>query len=190
MSTEARTHLLTAEEFYQLPDPIEGGKMELVRGEVVTYMPVGGQHAEIALTIGQALRTFAKEHQLGSAGVEPGFILRRNPDVVRAPDAAFITKEQLPGGRMPKGFIQGRPALAVEVISPKELDAEVADKIADYLAAGTERIWIVRPQQKTVTVIHPDRSSQTLEPGQSLTSDDAGFSVEGFSLPLDELFAE
>jgi hypothetical protein len=38
MTAHSTTERLTADEFYWLPDPHEGGKMELVRGEVVTYM--------------------------------------------------------------------------------------------------------------------------------------------------------
>ena len=38
MST-ATTKLLTAEEFSKLPNPIDGSKQELVRGEVITMSP-------------------------------------------------------------------------------------------------------------------------------------------------------
>jgi Uma2 family endonuclease len=42
MTTEAK--LLTADEFMLLPEPQEGGKMELVYGEVVCMAPVDGEH--------------------------------------------------------------------------------------------------------------------------------------------------
>lgn len=40
--------LLTAEEFFRLPDPFHGGKMELVAGKVVCQMPVSGGHGKRA----------------------------------------------------------------------------------------------------------------------------------------------
>ncbi|MGH2633087.1 MAG: Uma2 family endonuclease [Tepidiformaceae bacterium] len=43
MTTAER--LITVEEFYALPDPPQGGKMELVDGRVVTMSPVGRKHA-------------------------------------------------------------------------------------------------------------------------------------------------
>lgn len=189
MSTEAATRLLTAEEFFELPEPITGGKMELIRGEVVTHMPVGGVHGEIAGTAYTYLSLFGRSHNLGRSGVEIGFVLQRDPDVVVAPDAAFISIEKLPGGVLPEGFIEGAPTLAVEVVSPGDREQDVAEKIGQYLAFGTKRAWVVRPRLKTVTVHHPDGISRTLHVGETLTSDDAGFPVDGFALPLAELFA-
>jgi Uma2 family endonuclease len=101
--------LITAEEFWKLPDPEHGGKMELVRGIVACHMPVGGPHGEIALTCGSALQEFARRDGLGAAGVEVGFVLARRPDVVRAPDVHFVRADRLPEGRMPSGFFEGPP---------------------------------------------------------------------------------
>ena len=47
MATAAPARLLTAEEFYELEESAHGGKMELIRGEVVIHMPVGGPHGSI-----------------------------------------------------------------------------------------------------------------------------------------------
>ena len=58
MSTESATALLTAEEFYELPDAPHGGKMELICGRLVTHMPVGRNHSRIALRVGSRLERF------------------------------------------------------------------------------------------------------------------------------------
>ena len=47
-----------------------------------------------------------------------GFTLQRNPDTVRAPDAAFVAKDRMPPGEAPDGYLALAPDLAVEVISP------------------------------------------------------------------------
>ncbi len=187
MSAQAASRLLTAEEFFELPGPIEGGKMELVRGEVVTHMPVGGVHSRIAGLIIKLLLRFIDQHPIGEVGPELGVTLQRNPDIVRAPDVAFVAKEKLPDGVLPEGFVEGPPALAVEVVSPNDRDHEVADKVDDYLRPGTDRVWVVRPRPRTVTVHRRDNTARTYHLGDTLTSDDAGFSIEGFSLPIDEL---
>jgi aconitate hydratase len=44
MSSVAQKKLLTAEEFYLLPDPGDGSQQELVRGEIVTMLSSGGMH--------------------------------------------------------------------------------------------------------------------------------------------------
>jgi len=150
---------------------------------------VGGVHFRIAGLIIKFLLRFTELHSLGEVGPELGVALQRGPDIVLAPDVAFVLREDLPGGVLPEGFIEGAPTLAVEVVSPNDREQDVAEKIGQYLAFGTKRAWVVRPRLKTVTVHHPDGISRTLHVGETLTSDDAGFPVDGFALPLVELFA-
>lgn len=59
----------------------------------------------------------------------------------------------------------------------------------EYLAAGTRRVWLVRPRLRTVTVHRPNGDAHTYQLGDTLTSDDAGFDVAGFALPLSDIFA-
>jgi Uma2 family endonuclease len=94
----------------------------------------------------------------------------------------------MPGGGIPKGYIPGPPALAIEVVSPKDRDAEVQEKVLEYLSAGAERVWVVRPSTKTVTMHRPDGTARTLGIDATLTSDDAAFGVDGFALPVAGLF--
>ena len=190
MATLAPPRLLTAEEFYKLPDPKHGGKMELVRGEVVVHMPVGGSHGRLALRLGTEFELFDRRHRIGSFGVEVGFRLARNPDLVLSPDVHFVRSSRLADGRhMPPAFFPDYPDLAVEIVSPDDTAKEVADKVAAYLAARAPRVWVVRPEGQTVTVHRQGGDIRTLGLGDVLTSDDAGFEIDGFELALDELFA-
>lgn len=181
--------LLTAEEFFLLPDPDHGGKTELVCGRVVTQMPVSGKHAKRAGLIIRRLGNFIEAHELGEIGPEAGFLIKRAPDSVRAPDVAFFANEVLGESGLPEqGFVPFAPTLAVEIVSPGDLDREVSAKVDDYLRAGVQRIWIVRPPLRNVTVYHADGTARVLDDGATLTSDDAGFTTEGFELPIASLF--
>ena len=183
--------LLTAEEFFELPDSPEGGKMELICGEVVRHMPVSRQHARATVRLIARLEPFVLSNAIGEVLTEAGHLMRRNPDVVLAPDISFVANDRIPAGGLPNdGFIPVVPTLAVEVVSPGDLDSEISAKVDDYLAAGVERIWIVRPKRSTVTVYHAGGSSHVVGAGGALTSDDAGFAVAGFELELDELFVD
>jgi hypothetical protein len=42
-------------------------------------------------------------------GAETGFVLKRNPDTVRAPDAAFIAAVRVPAGGLPETYFDGAP---------------------------------------------------------------------------------
>ncbi len=181
--------LMTAEQFARLPDPPQGGKMELVEGRVVTMPPTSGDHGERAGDVNAELRAFVRQHGLGRVGPEIGFTLARNPDIVFGPDVAFLTEERVAASNWQEGFIEGPPTLAVEVVSPNDRMTEVQAKVETYLRYGTERVWVVEPKTQTVTVHHPGGDSHTYHVGDALTSHDAAFSVDGFSFPLDELFS-
>ena len=65
MTTPTPTKLLTADEFDLLPErpSEEGGKYELVDGVVIVMAPVGVEHGEEQITIGAALRAFARRQE-------------------------------------------------------------------------------------------------------------------------------
>lgn len=163
--------------------------MELVAGEVVTWMPVSGKHGTRAVRICSRLERFSTDNAQGEVSVEVGFLLARRPDSVRAPDVSFVRKSAMPAGGLPEeGFVPYPPTLAVEVSSPNDLLVDVTAKVDQYLAAGAERVWVVQPRNQTVTV-YRGATARILRIGSSLTSDDAGFEAEGFDLPLAEIFA-
>lgn len=180
--------LLTAEEFARLPQPKSGERMELVRGRVVMAPPADTGHGSIASEITAELRNFLHLHKLGRSTGEGGYKLATDPDVVRAPDAAWISFDRLGDKRMPVGFVTHAPNLAVEVVSTHDSDADVADKVMDWLAYGADRVWVVRPRLMTVTVHRPGGDAHTYGGDDVLTSADAGFPVEGLELPLSVIF--
>lgn len=180
--------ILTADEFWELPEPVHGGRMELVAGRVVTEMPVGELHAYLAVRLAAILLAFVTEHRLGRVYVELGHRLFGDPDTVRAPDVSFLSRTA--GSPVSVRYVDEPPALAIEITSPDDREADVAIKIEEYLDAGSSRVWIVRPANKTVTVHRPGGDAHTYTSRDSLTSADAAFAVEGFELNLEQLFAE
>jgi len=188
MVTPAAETLLTSEEFERLPDP-EGGCTELVDGLVVTAPLPGAARGERSECLAFALGTFAGLHSLGTVVVASGYCLKRNPDTVRGPDVSFVATARMPVSGPPAGYFDGAPTLAVEVISPNNAERDVLVKVGEYLDAGAERVWLVRSANKTVTVYFAGGEVATLHPGDTLDSSHAGFSVDGFALPIDEIFA-
>ena len=90
-------NLLTVEDLYELPD--DDNHYELVRGHLVSQPPAGGRHGRIAARIVQRLGTFVEQHRLGIVlTCDPGFVLHRGPDTLRAPDVAFVATEHYDGG--------------------------------------------------------------------------------------------
>ena len=86
--------LLTAEDLWKQRD--DGYRYELVKGELRKMPPAGFEHGIRAAKIGRHLDVYVEQHQLGYVcGAETGFRISRNPDTVRAPDAAFVRQASI-----------------------------------------------------------------------------------------------
>jgi Uma2 family endonuclease len=181
MSTATR--LITAEEFFAMPS---SRRQELVRGEVVDVMPPGRKHGKLALKIGKRIDNWIEQGGGGEAGVESGFIIARDPDLVRSPDISYVRAERLPEGEVSEGFWRIPPDLAVEIVSPGDTADEVREKVREYLDAGTAAVWVVYPRSREVIVHTPDGLARAFGPEATLVSPDL---LPGFSCPVQELFA-
>ena len=188
MKTSVRERLLTAEEYALTIDP-PGSVTELVRGRVVTMLPPYTSHGHRGFTVGKQLEAFVTANGLGIITGEGGYLLSRNPDTVRAPDAAFLARERIPVDGLPGDrYFEGAPDLAVEVLSPDDGMTDALKKVRNYLDAGGLRVWLLDQRRQTVTVYRADRDERTYYMGDTLTSDDAGFSIEGFALAVADVF--
>src|SRR5919109_1548043 len=143
MPMASTTSLMTAEEAEHLPSDL---RWELIDGVLIEMPPVNASHGGIAVTIALVVGQYIRAHRLGRLYVEVGFILRRNPDTVRAPDLAFVRADRLPPGGEPRGFWEIAPDLAVEIVSPSNTPAEVQVKIREWIEAGTREVWVVYPE--------------------------------------------
>src|SRR3712207_3978426 len=87
------TKLITAEELERMPQP--EGHVELVKGEIIAMPPACPEHGELAMSLASVLANHVRSHRLGKMyAAETGFVISRDPDTVRAPDAAFVTAER------------------------------------------------------------------------------------------------
>jgi Uma2 family endonuclease len=182
MSTEVRS--MTALEFLMMPD--DGMLHELIRGEVTTMPLPGWRHGAIAAEIGRLLANYVKTHRLGRVGAaETGFLIERDPDTVRGPDVSFVRQERLAEIKDPERHVPFAPDLAVEVLSPSDRPAEVAEKVAAWLSAGTRVVWVVDPGDRTVTIHAGDHPQRTLGAGDIL---DGGDCLPGFACAVADFF--
>jgi Uma2 family endonuclease len=180
----AAVQTLDADAFFALSLP--DARAELVRGEVVRLTPAGGEHGVIALRIGARLLAFVEAHDLGAVcAAETGFLVARDPDTVRAPDAAFVSRERMAGGPPPRRFWPFAPDLAVEVVSPSERAEEVQERVRDWFTGGVRRLWLVYPGLRTVHVFRSPSEVRILGRGETLEGEDV---LPGFACPVAEIF--
>jgi Uma2 family endonuclease len=179
--TAERLH--TIEELPDIPECYE-----LVDGELIMMMSPGGWlHGHLVMKIGNVLGAYVEENGLGMAfGEQTGFILTRNPDTVRAPDAAFVREERIPVERDPTEYFPGAPDLAVEVLSPSNRAPAMKRKLAQYFAAGTQMVWVVDPKTRVIIVHARGRQPALLHETDALDGEDV---LPGFHYDIAKLFA-
>lgn len=174
----------TAEQLLALDEP--GFRHELVRGELRRMTGAGFRHSATAAEIAFVLRRHADRSLGRVTGADGGYLLARNPDTVRIPDAAFVAASRL--ATLPtRGHFEGAPDLAVEVISPNDRYGEVHDKALDWIAAGTRLVWIVDPIRCSVAIYVPDGTIRVVNGDDVL---DGGDVLPGFTARVRELIPD
>ena len=148
--------------------------------------PAGSEHGAIIVNITVLLGQHVKSNQLGVCfGAETGFKIASDPDTVRAPDVAFVSRGRVPESGIPKKFWPGAPDLAVEVLSPGDTLEEVEEKVEDWLSAGTRAVWVVSPKRRSLTVYRSMTDMKRLSESDEL---DGGDVVPGFRSKVSEFF--
>ena len=148
--------------------------------------PAGFRHGVIASAIQGNLWRFVRDHDVGVVcAAETGFVLERDPDLVRAPDVAFIRDERLPEEEIP-GFLEVAPDLAVEVLSPSDLFSDVEGKVRCWLEHGTSEVWVADPQSRRILIYCADGTVRDLGGQDEIASEDL---LPGFRLPVADVFA-
>lgn len=175
---------LTADELWEMPE-VPGTRYELVEGELVEMPGTGALHGLIVKTVLLLLDAHVKRHRLGIVlGDGVSYVLSREPDLLRIPDVSFVSHPRIPTGGPPEGYWPFSPDLAVEIVSPSDRFSDVLAKVHEYLAAGTQLVWVVWPEGRSV-IVH------TVAGVAELTSDDALSGAEvlpGFEVRVEQLF--
>ena len=168
---------MTLEEF--LEHDVEG--YEYVKGELVPMAPPSREHGEISVNVIHYLYSHVYQQKLGRLyTAETTFQVGER---TAKPDVAFVSTAQLTGDKT-KGF-SIPPDLAIEVISPSDVQSRVAEKALAYLDAGTRLVWVIEPVSKTVTVYRSERDIEILTREDTLTGEEV---VPGFACPIAHLF--
>ncbi|MBV9789270.1 MAG: Uma2 family endonuclease [Chloroflexi bacterium] len=175
----------TIEDLYRVPD---NRKAELVNGELVLMSPTGFLPNYAASEIYVSLRDYARRTKSGYAIADnAGFLVDLPNRQSFSPDAAFYTGQ--PTGMK---FLGGAPAFAVEVRSEGDYgsaaERAIAEKRADYFAAGTFVVWDVDLLSEDVIRVYraenPDTAS-IYRRGQQAEAEPA---VPDWTFAVDALF--
>jgi Uma2 family endonuclease len=176
---------VTADELLLMPD--DGFRYELVKGELRRMTPAGNVHGRGTMSFAWRLAQYVDENRLGTVyAAETGFRLATDPDTVRAPDVAFVSRASVEAVGEVEGFWPEAPDLAVEVVSSGDSYADVEEKFFAWLDAGTKMVVVINPRQHSATVYKSPSDITALAEADVL---DGGEIVPGFELAVREIFA-
>jgi Uma2 family endonuclease len=134
---------LSFEEFIKLQLD-EGGRYELIDGEVVRFIPIR-RHETIAENITDILKAEAKKGQLDyfiSGRIVLQTLNQAGREQGRQPDVTVVDKTLWESQPMTYAALLEPPQLVVEVVSTNWED-DYVDKLAEYSRLGIQEYWIV-----------------------------------------------
>jgi Uma2 family endonuclease len=166
----------------------EGGKAEIVNGELVLMSPTGSRPGRAAQRIFVSLDAHERHHGGGHAYADNiGFLVDLPNRQSFSPDAAWYV-----GVIDTMGFLNGAPRLAVEVRSESDYgpaaEKTLAQKRADYFAAGTKVVWDVDILSNDVVRVYRARDPDNPTVYRRGDTAEAEPAVPGWRMSVDELF--
>lgn len=178
----AISRLVTASELLEMSD--EGdGRLELIEGELFEMPPPSEEHEDVAGNAFSLLCEYVRPRRLGKVHLAPGFIIRTDPDTVRAPDVAFTRGRDF--SERSRGYHRKVPDLVLEIVSTHDRHSEVQRKALMWLAAGASRVWVLDPPSRTITVY---RSGQALTLLRDTDDIEGGDLIPGFRARVGDFF--
>jgi Uma2 family endonuclease len=180
MSTKVEA---TIEDLYKVE-----GKAELVNGEIILMSPTGSLPGYAGDVISFSLFEYSKHRNFGRAvGDNKAFVVNLPHRKSFSPDAAFHV-----GADTGMKFYNGAPVFAVEVRSDGDYgpraERQMANKRADYFAAGTLVVWDVDLLSEDVVRVYRSSDPERATIYHRGEIAEAEPSVPGWTMAVNDLF--
>lgn len=188
---ETADRLMTAEEFFNLPDD-DGVDRMLIRGRL-WEKPMTKRnrwHSSCEASLAFLLKSWLKSQPKPRGRVysgEAGFVLRGEPGSAVGIDVAYASHEVVARSAEHTRMVDGPPVLAVEILSPSDKQDEITEKIREYLEVGVALVWIVEPTFETVTVYCPNARPRLFAGDEVLVGDPH---LPGLKFTVAEIFED
>ena len=169
--TKPTTSLMTADEFYEFVHLPENRNriFELDRGRAVEMSRPGIRHGVVCANVSFMLVAFTRQRNRGIViSNDAGLIVERDPDSVFGPDV-FLYDEIISYDDLPQRWEDRPPTLVVEVLSPNDRTTKLNRRIGRFLAMGVPLVWVLDPEDSTMTVHQAHRPLVVLDATDEVT---------------------
>ena len=165
------TNLLTADEFLEFVHRSENRnrRFELDRGRIDEMPRPGIRHGVVCANVSRVLGNFTFARGRGIVvSNDAGLIVEHDPDTVFGPDL-FLFDENINYADLPAHWEDRPPTLVVEVLSPNDRTTKLNRRIGRFLAMGVPLVWVLDPEESTLTVHQAHRPLVVLEASDEVT---------------------
>jgi Uma2 family endonuclease len=148
MGTATRTKDYTFEDFCLLVQ--DGQKADLIDGVIYMASPDNMDANDLFVWLMRLLADIVEINDLGKVnGSRAAYRVndRNSPE----PDIAFIRRGRT--NLVRRGFVNGPPDLAMEIVSPESVERDYETKRELYQDAGVAEYWIVDEVEQKVTLL-------------------------------------
>jgi Uma2 family endonuclease len=145
----------TADEWLALFD---GDEYDLVDGRL-EERGSGVMAGLIAVDVGCALMDqLDRQSVVTLAGKAAYRCFPGHPETIRTVSVSCVRRERLSREDWESPFCSIPPDLAVITLKPQNTALAIDAKVADFLGAGTQLVWVVKPSLRRVTAYRPGGS--------------------------------
>lgn len=168
------------------------GKVELFRGDIVHFQPLGAYPGLILSNLACSLFSFTGQSKIGDIYLST--IVYGVP-ILSSGRESFSPEMSLYSGQSPENpmsYLPGPPNFAIELTARNAEDfrseEQLAAKRADYFEAGTLVVWEIDPLARCVCAYKNPvpQSKQVFSLGQFADAEPA---IPGWRIEVDKIFA-
>ena len=181
----ATKSMLTVADYIALEEPA-CTRYELSEGELIVTPSANYFHNEIRDRINALLNSFVRSRKLGGVISEMDF--RLVGETVRRPDVAFINADRLRDVDLERVPLPVAPNLVIEVVSKNDRADDLNFKVSQYLAAGTQAVWLFYPKTKLAYRYLPAKLEPEVRSAEAGHAFDEPELLLGFSVALTQIF--
>jgi Uma2 family endonuclease len=171
VNTSPLVKTYTLQEFWELPEPPDHSKLELIAGVLYMTPPPGYTHDNAVSRLNRLLSEFLIKFQVKGTLYVPRAAIWTSRNTYLEPDLFYVSEET---ERRLEPNHRTTADLVVEVISPGSAIYDRNTKADTYAALGVKELWLVDEVQETmeVRVIDGERYSvgAEFEKGEELRS--------------------
>ena len=149
VNTSPLVKTYTLEEFWDLPEPPDHSKLELIAGVLYMTPPPGYTHDNAVSRLNRLLSEFLIKFQVKGTLYVPRAAIWTSRNTYLEPDLFYVS-EETERGLEPDH--RTTADLVVEVISPGSAIYDRNTKADTYAALGVKELWLVDEVQETVEV--------------------------------------